>query len=67
MNSILMHPIEGGPIMWMSSNMVGNKHMGNWTSTNWRVQKWVRPNKGSWKKLPWCVPMAKRMIMTSPL
>lgn len=39
MNSILMHPIEGGPIMWMSSTMVGNKHMGNWTLANWRVQK----------------------------
>jgi hypothetical protein len=67
MNSILMHPIEGGSIMWMSSSMVGNKHMGNWTLANWRVQKWVRPNKGPWKKSPWWVPMVERMIMTSLL
>jgi hypothetical protein len=58
--------IKGGPMMWMSFTMDGNKQEMKWLVVKQKTLKWANansaPSKGS---LSW-VPMAKGMTMTSP-
>jgi hypothetical protein len=58
--------IEGGPMMWMSSTMDGNRQEGKWLIIECKALKWVKPNnapppQGSL----WRVSMVDGMIMTS--
>jgi hypothetical protein len=57
--------IEGGPMMWVSSTMDGNRQEGKWLAIEHKALKWANANSAPSKGSPWWVPMVKRKTMTS--
>jgi len=61
--------IEGGPMMWVSSTMDGNRQEGKWLIIECKALKWVKENNvppPAPKRSLWQLSMVNGMIMTSP-
>jgi hypothetical protein len=50
--------IKGGPMMWVSFAMDGNRQEGKWLVVEHKALKWVKANNAPPKGSPWWVPMA---------
>jgi hypothetical protein len=58
--------MEGGPMMWMSFVMDGNRQKGKWLIIKPNALKWTKANNAPPKGSPWRVPMVDGMTMTLP-
>ncbi len=54
----------GGPMMWMSFIIDGNKQYGKWLIVERNALKWAKANNAPPKGSPWLAPIVDGMIMT---